>query len=544
MPTTVGQYLLYRLKQLSVRHIFGVPGDFVLGFNKLIELTPDIEFINTCDEQGAGFAADAYARINGFGVICITYCVGGLKVANPVAEAFAEKSPVLVISGGPGVSERRENRLLHHRVRDFYTQKHVFDQLTVAATILDHGERAISEIDRVIQAVVDHNRPGYIELPRDMVNYPISMLEGSDPIRPTALPLGPRFNDMVSTALAMIDRAQTPVILVDAEIHRFRLHDTVRQFAETLNIPMAATVLGKSTISETHPLYIGVYEGGLGHDSVRDVVESSDCQILLGVLRSDMNTGVFTANLDPAKSIDLTYDRLIVGGDCVESIPMGVFLDALIQSGIAPKSSRFIPHPPEHRPFVPEPVPVSVRRVFDAVNSRLTEDMVVISDVGDALFGAMDLVIQSHTEFISPAYYASIGFAVPASVGAALASPARRPIVIVGDGAFQMTGNELSTAIRYGLTPIIIILNNGGYGTERPMLDGPFNDIFNWNYSRLPEIYNSGVGIKIRSEHDLNTAIDLAVNDDTQCYVLEVILDRHDRSDALNRLTAGLGAKV
>jgi len=544
MPTTVGQYLLYRLKQLSVRHIFGVPGDFVLGFNKLIELTPDIEFINTCDEQGAGFAADAYARINGFGVICITYCVGGLKVANPVAEAFAEKSPVLVISGGPGVSERRENRLLHHRVRDFYTQKHVFDQLTVAATILDHGERAISEIDRVIQAVVDHNRPGYIELPRDMVNYPISMLEGSDPIRPTALPLGPRFNDMVSTALAMIDRAQTPVILVDAEIHRFRLHDTVRQLAERLNIPMAATVLGKSTISETHPLYIGVYEGGLGHDSVRDVVESSDCQILLGVLRSDMNTGVFTANLDPAKSIDLTYDRLIVGGDCVESIPMGVFLDALIQSGIAPKSSRFIPHPPEHRPFVPEPVPVSVRRVFDAVNSRLTEDMVVISDVGDALFGAMDLVIQSHTEFISPAYYASIGFAVPASVGAALASPARRPIVIVGDGAFQMTGNELSTAIRYGLTPIIIILNNGGYGTERPMLDGPFNDIFNWNYSRLPEIYNSGVGIKIRSEHDLNTAIDLAVNDDTQCYVLEVILDRHDRSDALNRLTAGLGAKV
>src|SRR5881409_4288521 len=147
----IGEYLIQRLYDHGVRHVFGIPGDYVLGFYDQL-FKSKIRIINTCDEQGAGFAADAYARVRGLGAVCITYCVGGLKVANPTAEAFAEKSPVVIISGAPGMKEREKNPLLHHKVREFDTQFKVFKQLTVASTVLDDRQTALQEIDRVLHA--------------------------------------------------------------------------------------------------------------------------------------------------------------------------------------------------------------------------------------------------------------------------------------------------------------------------------------------------------------------------------------------------------
>src|ERR1700722_9471198 len=168
--TNIGEYLIQRLHAHGVRHVFGIPGDYVLGFYDLLEKSKLVRTINTCDEQGAGFAADAYARVRGLGAVCVTYCVGGLKVANTTAGAFAEKSPVVVISGAPGMKEREKNPLLHHKVREFDTQKKVFEQLTVASTVLGDPQTAFQEIDRVLHAALRYKRPVYIELPRDMVN--------------------------------------------------------------------------------------------------------------------------------------------------------------------------------------------------------------------------------------------------------------------------------------------------------------------------------------------------------------------------------------
>src|SRR6476620_2110712 len=166
---SIGQYLIDQLYAHGVRHVFGIPGDYVLGFyNQLLK--SKIQIINTSDEQGAGFAADAYARVRGLGVVCVTYCVGGLKVANTTAEAFAEKSPVVVISGAPGMKEREKNPLLHHKVREFDTQKKVFEQLTIASTILSDPQIAFQEIDRVFHGALRYKRPVYIELPRDQVS--------------------------------------------------------------------------------------------------------------------------------------------------------------------------------------------------------------------------------------------------------------------------------------------------------------------------------------------------------------------------------------
>src|SRR6478735_9421917 len=172
LSQNVASYLIQRLYDLGVRHIFGVPGDFVLGFYHELIQSNKLKVINTCDEQGAGFAADAYARVNGLGVVCVTYCVGGLKVANTTAEAFAEKSPVVVISGAPGIKEREKNPLLHHKVREFDTQKKVFEQLTIASTVLNDAQTAFQEIDRVFHSALRYKRPVYIELPRDQVGVP------------------------------------------------------------------------------------------------------------------------------------------------------------------------------------------------------------------------------------------------------------------------------------------------------------------------------------------------------------------------------------
>src|SRR6266700_4474747 len=168
---SIGDYLIQRLYANGVRHVFGIPGDYVLGFYDMLQHSK-LRVINTCDEQGAGFAADAYARVRGLGAVCVTYCVGGLKVANSTAGAFAEKSPVVVISGAPGMKEREKNPLIHHKVREFDTQKKVFEQLTIASTVLSDPQTAFQEIDRVLHAALRFKRPVYIELPRDIVGLP------------------------------------------------------------------------------------------------------------------------------------------------------------------------------------------------------------------------------------------------------------------------------------------------------------------------------------------------------------------------------------
>jgi indolepyruvate decarboxylase len=539
---SISIYLIQRLYGHGVRHVFGVPGDYVLGFYQQLVESP-LQIVNTCDEQGAGFAADAYARVRGLGVVCITYCVGGLKVANTTAQAFAEKSPVVVISGAPGTNERVKNPLLHHKVRDFDTQLKVFEQLTVASTVLNDPETALREIDRVLAAALRYKRPVYIEIPRDMVTAPgraeYRATELQDSSDPDAL------NEAIRETVDMINAARQPVIIAGVELHRFGLQDLLLQFVEKTNIPVAALLLSKSVIAERHPQYLGVYEGALGYEDVRAYVEASDCLILLGAIMSDMDLGMYTANLDLGRSIYVTSERTSIRHHNYEGILPRDFLQRLNTANVVPRETGAIPHPV--RPVAFSPVPgrkITVQRVFQRLNAFLDDDTVVIAEPGDSLFGSADLFIHGHTEFLSPAYYTSMGFAVPACVGAQLANPHRRPLVIVGDGGFQMTGMELSTAVRFNLNPIVVVLNNYGYGTERPMLDGPFNDILPWRFSRIPEILGSGKGFNVETEDQLDAALEAARVHTASFCILDVHLDPHDISPALQRMTRMLGKRV
>src|SRR5688500_13825441 len=231
----IGEYLIQRLHAHGVRHVFGIPGDYVLGFYDQL-LKSEIKTIVTCDEQAAGFAADGYARVAGLGVVCITYCVGGLKVVNPVAGAFAEKSPLVVISGAPGLNERDKNPLLHHKVREFDTQRRVFDEITVASAALEDPETALAEIDRVLHAAVRFKRPVYLELPRDLVAVPGRPDHRARNIHETTDPLA--LAEALAEAVALLNAAKQPVVLADVEVHRFGLQDELLKFLAKTGIPV------------------------------------------------------------------------------------------------------------------------------------------------------------------------------------------------------------------------------------------------------------------------------------------------------------------
>jgi indolepyruvate decarboxylase len=540
---SIGQYLIDQLYAHGVRHVFGIPGDYVLGFYQQLAESK-LRLINTCDEQGAGFAADAYARVKGLGAVCITYCVGGLKVANTTAEAFAEKSPVVVISGAPGIKERARNPLLHHKVREFDTQKKVFDQLTVAATVLSDPQTAFQEIDRVLHAAMRYKRPVYIELPRDMVSVPGMALHQPPELHERSSARSLRA--ALAEAKEMINAARQPVVLADVEVHRFGLQDQVLKLVEQTNIPVAATVLGKSAIGEQHPLYLGIYEGAMGREDVRQYVERSDCLILLGAFMTDINLGVYTARLDPGRSIYATSERLSIGYHTYEEVRFKDFLHGLLGLRLRRRALGKRPHPAPPRPFTAEQgrVPLTVKRLFERINAFISENIVVVSDVGDALFGAADLFIRHRTEFLGPAYYTSMGFAVPASIGVQLAKPKLRPLVLVGDGAFQMTGMELATSARYGLNPVVVVLNNGGYGTERQMQDGPYNDVWPWHYSKLPEVLGAGRGFVVETEAELDRALEEARQWTAGFCLIEARLSPRDRSPALERLASRMAKRL
>jgi indolepyruvate decarboxylase len=556
----VGSYLIQRLYDHDVRHIFGVPGDFVLGFYQELIQSNKLKVINTCDEQGAAFAADAYARINGLGVVCVTYCVGGLKIVNATAQAFAEKSPVVVISGAPGIKERRKNPLLHHKVRDFDTQQKIFEHITVDSVLVDNPRTAAKDIDRVLSSAIRYKRPVYIELPRDRVSIPIYQEQYVDPSttysKTAKIEEGyetdvDSMQEALAEATAMINSSKQPVIIAGVEIHRFGLQDKLLQLAYKTNIPVVATVLSKSVISEDHPSYLGVYEGAMGHQSVREYVESSDCLILLGALMTDINFSISPTPIEQSKSIYVTSEKLTIKYHNFENVLLQDFLTSLIEAPLEKKDFVLVGKQGNvknnnNKYFsAARNQKITVKRLFERLNFSITDNTIVIADVGDSLFGALDLTIHGQTDFLSPAYYCSMGFAVPAAIGAQLASPTLRPIVIVGDGAFQMTGMEISTISRFALNPIIIVLNNNGYGTERPMLDGPFNDLLPWNYYRIPEIIGHGKGFVIETEDQLEESLSAAetIYSKDLC-VLDVHLDIHDGSPALQRLTESLGKKV
>lgn len=531
---SIGNYLIEQIYECGVRHIFGVPGDYVLGFFKQLS-NSRISLVNACNEEGAGFMADAYAHVRGLGVVCVTYGVGGMKVVNTTAQAFAERSPVVVISGAPGIKEGERFPFLHHKIREIDTQRKVFEQLTIALTVLNNPETASREIDRVLSSALHYKLPVYIELPRDMVlntlvhhNYVSADIRKIDV---TSL------NEAISEAVTMINNSRKPVIVTGVEIHRFGLHDDLLQLAEKTNIPIATTLLSKSVVEESHSLFVGVYEGAMGQEAAREYVESSDCLIVLGTLMTDVYLNIFPSQIYHGQAIYATSEKISISHHAYDNLHIRDFLRGLCKSGIQKKELPNLIHRKTEEAATTSAQKITIKHLFQRLRSFLTKDMIVIADIGESLFGSIDLILPSGTTFLSPTHYASLGFAVPAGVGVQLADRNLRPIVLVGDGAFQMTGIELATAVRYHLNPIVILLNNFGYATERVIIDGPFNDLLPMKYSLFPELLGAGKGVVVETEIQLDQALLEAERNKDSFYLIDIHLDPSDRSPALKRVS-------
>ena len=542
---SIGQYLIQRLQDYGLRDTFGIPGDYILNFYSMLEASP-INTVGCTREDCAGYAADAYARINGMGAVVVTYCVGGLSVCNSIAGAFAEKSPVVLISGSPGLRERVNNPLLHHKVRDFRTQYEVFEKLCCAGAELTDPTTAFREIDRVLDTCTRFKRPVYLELPRDMVDVVPSIAYTYHSQQP------PSNQDALEEAtdetLRLLNGCQRPMILAGVEVHRFGLQDQLLSLAEAAQIPIAATILGKSVISEKHPLYVGLYEGAMGYEDVTKFVEESDCLLMFGCFMTDLNMGIWTAELDPARCISATSEELRIRHHYYHDVQLHDFLQRLTDKKPAPPV-REIPNLIRHqqKPYELESgQPIKISRMIARLNQQIDENTVVIADIGDALFGATELDIHGRTEFVSPAYYTSMGFAVPATLGVHVARSDCRVLAIIGDGAFQMTGMELSNVVRHGFCPIVIVLDNGGYGTERFLHAGDYdyNDIQRWNYAKLPDVLGGGTGYHVRTEGEFDQALYKAWADTSGMSLIQVDIAEDDSSEALRRLAEKLSLHV
>jgi indolepyruvate decarboxylase len=543
---SIGQYLINRLEDYGIKDCFGIPGDYVLNFYSMLEES-SINVVGCTREDCAGFAADAYARIHGMGALCVTYCVGGLSVANSVAGAFAEKSPVVMLTGSPGLRERVNNPLLHHKVRDFSTQLEVFEKLCIAATELNDPTNAFSEIDRVLDACYRYKRPVYIDLPRDMVDVVPTVAHAYK--RPVSTYDLLALEEAVREAVERINGSKRPLIVAGVEIHRFGLQDMVIQLAEQAGIPIATTILGKSVVDETHPLFVGLYEGAMGREEVTQYVEDSDCILLLGTFMTDINLGIYTAKLDVRNVIYATSEQLQISYHQYPNVPLGEFISKMISANPTP-IHRHIPenlHLKKPQLFQAVPgAPLTVTRIVERINTQIDAQTIVIADIGDALFASSELVIHERTDYLSPAYYTSMGFSVPAALGACVAKPDDRVLVIAGDGAFQMTGQEMSSLIRLKFSPVIIVLDNHGYGTERFLQKGTwkYNEIAVWNYSKLPEVYGGGKGYLVTTEEEFDRALSEAWADKSQLHLIHAKLVENDASRTLLRLAERLGQHV
>ncbi len=539
MQPTVGSFLFDYLYRKGVHHAFGIPGDFALPTFRWLEQS-DITLYTMTHEPSVGFAADAYARIHGLGLACVTYCVGGLNMLNAVACAYAEKSPMIVVSGGPSSSDRKHDPLLHHKVRTFDTQRRIFEEVTCANTVLLDPEHAAEEIMRVVETVQAQCRPGYIEIPYDVVDQAIPI-----PVyRNKPAPESDRENleACLQEALAMICAAKQPVIVADVELHRHGLTDMAVAIADKFNIPIAATLLSKSIISENHPRYIGVYSGGLSEAAVQQYVEESDCLIMLGAFITDVFLGLNTAKLERKRAIVVNTEKTRIGLHAYEDVLFKDFLQGLLAAD-APKRSFVNPNPiQEAKPLtdLERAEALDAESFFRIFGLTLPDNATVVCDTGDALIGSMSLRTKSSNNFIADAYYLSMGFAMPAAIGAIAAAPKSRVYAIIGDGAFQMTGIELSTAAKYGMTPVVIILNNDGYGTQRHIVDGAFNNIQPWDYTKITDLVRAGRSVKVNTKGALEAALkDAATAKDM--LVIEVVIPRDDCSKSLRRMGEKLG---
>ena len=531
----LAESLLNGLKAHGVEEIFGIPGDFALPLFKVMEESAILPLYTFSHEPAVGFAADAAARFHSKpSVAAVTYGAGAFNMVNPVAAAYAEKSPVIVISGGPGEADRSTGLLVHHQAKQLSSQMKMFEEVTCDQVILDDPATAPEAIARVLRNCILESRPVYIEVPRDRVFdecEAVPVLELEPEIDAEALAA------CSEEILESIRGALSPVMMVGVEIRRYGLEDEVMDLCQKLDIPVVTTFMGRGLLAEKDVALKGTYMGRAGDAKVTSLVENSDGLFLLGVLLSDTNFGVSEKKIDLRKTILASDGQVSLGFHNYQDIPLGALVKSLNSyldnSSSAAATPVDYPHDlaDDDEAVTPTDIARAVNDVF-----RNGERMPIAADMGDCLFTALDI---ENTELVAPGYYATMGFGVPSGLGVQAAT-GRRPIIMVGDGAFQMTGWELLNCRRYGWNPIVLLFNNSSWEMLRAFQpESSFNDLDHLDYANIADSLG-GRGHRASTRRELKGAMQEALQDESCFQLIEIMLERGQLSATLSRFVDGI----
>ena len=541
--STVGGYLAARLRDIGLKRFFTVPGDYNLVLLDELLRHPELEFVGCCNELNAGYAADGFARATGGpAAVVVTYSVGGLSVLNAVAGAYAEDLPVIAISGGPNSNSEAEYEFLHHTIGkvDYDYQRDIFAQVTAEAVMIRHPAQAPAQIDRAISTALRERKPVYIEVACNVASAPT----------PAARPLAigaravsdPRsLADAAGHAAQLLGAAVKPVLVAGVKLRSFGGVDAFAALADASGYAVAAMPNAKGLVDEHHPSFIGIYWGPVSSPGCAGIVESSDLALFAGPTFTDYTTAGHSALIDQSKCIVVGPDSVLLPGATYNDVAIADFLSALARE-VRPNDASLAAfervREDAARPRADDPgARLTTRRLFARIQEMLDARSAVIAETGDSWFNGTRLRLPRGARYEVQMQYGSIGWSVGAVLGYALgAGDTRRVIGLIGDGSFQLTAQEISTMVRYGVNPIIFLINNGGYTIEVEIHDGPYNAIKNWDYAGLVDVFAAGEGkawsVRVETEGELDAAIAQARNRDGLC-LIEVKIDRDDCSREL-----------
>lgn len=544
---TVTHYLLSRLRELGVDHLFGVPGDYNLAVLDEVVDAAGIEWVGTAAELGAAYAADGYARVRGFGALLTTSGVGELSAINGVAGSYAERVPLLHITVGPSQSMEDAGAVVHHTAGDgdYSRFARAHESVTCAQGVLRAADAA-TEIDRVLTAALTERRPGYLRMPSDVGSVRIPppcrpLVTSAAPVNGTELA---RFTD---AARRRIDAARSTAVLADFLADRFGVRAELAALVGT-GVPAAVVATGKTVVDETAPSFAGVYAGALSDEVTRRTVDEADLLIRVGVQLADTTSGGFSQGFSDDAGIDLRPRSARVDGEVFEDVPLAVSLGTVTDLiGRRECGSEVAPPRPVAPPAADADGPLTQESLWSAVARSLTGGERVVAEQGTSFFGIAPHRFPSGSSFIAQPLWGSIGYSLPAALGAQLADPDTRCVLLIGDGSAQMTIQELGTFGRHGLRPIILLVNNDGYTVERA-IRGPralYNDIATWDWPAVPAALGvQGAMVRtVATARELDDALDAAHRSPDRLAFIEVLTDIDDVPDQLRRLAEVVGAR-
>lgn len=535
----MAEALLHGLRARGAREVFGIPGDFALPFFKVAEESGILPLYCMSHEPAVGFAADAAARFNcALGVAAVTYGAGAFNLVNAVAAAYAERVPLVVISGAPGIGETGHGLLVHHQARTLASQFRVYQEITCAQARLDDPATAPGAMAQTLAACREQSLPVYLEIPRDRVHMPCAPVPPDEPSAVDTAALAACAEEV----LARLAAAKSPVLMVGIEIRRYGIEDRVAELARRLGLPVVTSFMGRGLLVDSDVPPLGTYLGLAGDEDITRLVEESDALLLLGVILSDTNFGVSRRTIDLRGTVQALDRQVSLGYHVYPDIPIAAFVDALLARvhtlpvRTAASASHVYP-----RGLQADAEPIHPTDIARALNDVMQQRglMPIAADMGDCLFTALDIM---QTRLVAPGYYAGMGYGVPAGLGVQ-ATTGERTLVLVGDGAFQMTGWELGNCRRYGWDPIVIVFNNQSWEMLRAFQpESRFNDLEDWHFAAAADALG-GVGRRVRTRRELQEALERAVSERGRFQLIEVMIPRGALSSTLERFVAGFRGK-